>query len=1379
MDADSPVVPAPDWFLRNCVKTAPEINRLAAQISLRGEKSTKEPVAKAPKPGAKSRNEKDGSAKKAASNRYEVEPCIYDALLGLVAAKSKEGKAASFTDDAVLLRLPDSDYPGRDFLVSMVAKLASDVEADMIVLDSDDLHDLAEYFYLRHIPQPPLGNRGSLHHFLKPLPKPKPKKPQKKPKSDSGLSPPNDSTPASDADSGSDADSDSGSDSDPSPDSGSKSDADTDWESGAESVLSLDSTSKPRKPISDPPPPPPATYKTTYLLSHRSDKMASIYSGQAFAPRRSMASRHSSLHRALSRTVSEFRTISSMLLWLMDLRKGRTRPQEPAEDLKSPPVKNQIKENAATFYRAILSSPHARAALDEKDAEAKKKADEMKQAEDTKAEVKANLINEAETTEVEAKVNGIKESKVEEHNASVNGVKKIEVQENGVEEGAVKENGVKTNGVKESDTKENGVKNSEAKEKGVKINGVRKEEEKKKMEVELNGVKESEVEETEVKESEVKENGVAADEEKKAGEKDDEKENGEGDSEGKEKSGSDDKSAKVGDNEAGNSGDNPPTEQPQPRGHFTFQDPKGKNSRPIILVIPQLEKFSHVTNFAFRGLKALKAASPHLKKRMITITTTSRADKPPPSSGKRSASLFPDSPSQPELPRASVFSVRHFGLRPNLFELPIFPIRSLAQVASFSSDKDLASQRHSIRKLQREMRVKENYRSLPHLQPYAEWNIPDSDSNPITKYLRGGKLHAIPESIKVGSMLEKTKKAAKLEDILAALKQISEGSEALSKWNERDAKRGSSADLPPRVVRVIKRVTEEAEQSYSEFNADLEIMKTLVHPSELSQGWSDIEVEPAIKSRVQRMISLLNRRAELTGILKKAAMGGVILYGPPGTGKTHLARVIAKETSSVMLRISAAEIERTWAGEAEKVIQALFKLAREIYPCIVFIDEADSIFGRRKDSDKNWERKITNQLLGEFGGFENDITSPLLLLATNFPNDLDPAVLRRAPNRLYMGLPSTPSRQNIFRICLREEKMDESVDLKELAESTSGYTGSDIEYICQQAAMAALEDFENGGSEESDSRGICLRMSHFSQTLTGASPSVSGPSMTGIESFAREYDRSAVDMIKRTTDDFGGFSSYFDNYKYHCHHSINSPARPISRSGTVIVARAPSALLGIERKADGAEAAARTLGQVRIRQQVNGGILTVVGGRGLAVLEGDTGNTVPSWLISVPWVGHQFLPWKETYAVEPSSANLISRGAVCGGSARRGGIVHRIFCIVNSEAVARLERADVGEIVGPPDREARGISVITTVRLLRSTVIVQLLPRIVVVNILALALQLVDGVLDRPDTAGGGMLGDTDRVAQTPANDVAIRVLDPVAVLAEEGDVEAADLRTA
>ncbi|CAI6099181.1 unnamed protein product [Clonostachys chloroleuca] len=171
----------------------------------------------------------------------------------------------------------------------------------------------------------------------------------------------------------------------------------------------------------------------------------------------------------------------------------------------------------------------------------------------------------------------------------------------------------------------------------------------------------------------------------------------------------------------------------------------------------------------------------------------------------------------------------------------------------------------------------------------------------------------------------------------------------------------------------------------------------------------------------------------------------------------------------------------------------------------------------------------------------------------------------------------------------------------------------------------------------------------------------------------------------------------------------------------------PQALLGIERKANGAEATAWTPGQLVL--------LT-------AAVERDVcGGTI-----------------------------------VCEFNIKRRRVRRKRKA---RKAVTRLKRADVGEIVGPPDREARRVSVITTVRLLRSTVIVQLLSRVVVVNVLTLALQLVNRVLNRPDATGGRILSDTDRIAQTPANDVAICVLDPVTVFAEEGNVEAADLGTA
>ncbi|CAG9936434.1 unnamed protein product [Clonostachys rosea f. rosea IK726] len=190
------------------------------------------------------------------------------------------------------------------------------------------------------------------------------------------------------------------------------------------------------------------------------------------------------------------------------------------------------------------------------------------------------------------------------------------------------------------------------------------------------------------------------------------------------------------------------------------------------------------------------------------------------------------------------------------------------------------------------------------------------------------------------------------------------------------------------------------------------------------------------------------------------------------------------------------------------------------------------------------------------------------------------------------------------------------------------------------------------------------------------------------------------------------------------------------------IRREPQALLGIERKANGSEAAAWTLGQVGIRQPIVSYSPMEQVSLTAAVERDVCGGTI---------IGEFDIKWRRVRRKRKT------REAV----------------------VARLERADVGEIIRPPDREARRISVITTIRLLRSAVIVQLLSRVVVVNILALALQLVNGVLDRPDATGGRMLSNTDRIAQTPANDVAICVLNSVTVFTEGGNVKATYLGTA
>lgn len=214
-----------------------------------------------------------------------------------------------------------------------------------------------------------------------------------------------------------------------------------------------------------------------------------------------------------------------------------------------------------------------------------------------------------------------------------------------------------------------------------------------------------------------------------------------------------------------------------------------------------------------------------------------------------------------------------------------------------------------------------------------------------------------------------------------------------------------------------------------------------------------------------------------------------------------------------MLQVSAAQIESKWVGETEKVIQALFQLGKRLAPCVIFIDEADALFYSRDFSTRSWEFGRVNQLLGQADGLARDTTSPFLLLATNYPHKLDHAVLRRVPARFYLGLPTLEAREEIFNILLKEDPLEPDVDIQSLAKATSEYSGSDIEFVCQQAATVALSDLQTSqGWEQTTQRG--LSMAHFQAALAVSSPTNSKSIILQMADFATEFDRPALRKIK-------------------------------------------------------------------------------------------------------------------------------------------------------------------------------------------------------------------------------------------------------------------------
>jgi len=213
------------------------------------------------------------------------------------------------------------------------------------------------------------------------------------------------------------------------------------------------------------------------------------------------------------------------------------------------------------------------------------------------------------------------------------------------------------------------------------------------------------------------------------------------------------------------------------------------------------------------------------------------------------------------------------------------------------------------------------------------------------------------------------------------------------------------------------------------------------------------------------------------GVLKNNRVTGAILYGPPGTGKSLLARGVAKQSGFNMLSISTSEVWQKCHGDDEKMIKAIFYMARKMYPSIIFLDEADAMLGERKAGEKRHLRAMLNKFLMEWDGITSGKDSPFILLATNRPNDLDPAVLRRAPMRIHLDLPSRQEREGILELLLTGEELGADINVQTLANLTPKYTGSDLKNLCVTAATECI------GEQTTDTTERKLWRRHFISAL--------------------------------------------------------------------------------------------------------------------------------------------------------------------------------------------------------------------------------------------------------------------------------------------------------
>ena len=262
--------------------------------------------------------------------------------------------------------------------------------------------------------------------------------------------------------------------------------------------------------------------------------------------------------------------------------------------------------------------------------------------------------------------------------------------------------------------------------------------------------------------------------------------------------------------------------------------------------------------------------------------------------------------------------------------------------------------------------------------------------------------------------------------------------------------------IPPEVLEEL-RVTRE------DFTAALK----RVQPSAMREvmvqvpdtRWEDLGgVDDAIEA-LQEGIELPLKHPEAFERLGIRPAKGFLLYGPPGTGKTLLAKAVAKESQANFISMKSSDLLSKWYGESEQQIARLFTRARSVAPCVVFIDEIDSLVPARGSGagEPQVTGRVVNTILAEMDGLE-EMQSVVVIGATNRPTLVDPALLRpgRFDELVYVGTPDEAGRRLILDIHTRDMPLAEGVDLGMIAGKTERFTGADLEDVVRRAGLNAL-----------------------------------------------------------------------------------------------------------------------------------------------------------------------------------------------------------------------------------------------------------------------------------------------------------------------------------
>ncbi len=238
---------------------------------------------------------------------------------------------------------------------------------------------------------------------------------------------------------------------------------------------------------------------------------------------------------------------------------------------------------------------------------------------------------------------------------------------------------------------------------------------------------------------------------------------------------------------------------------------------------------------------------------------------------------------------------------------------------------------------------------------------------------------------------------------------------------------------------------EEKKEDDAETKKLMENLSGCVVTEKPNVKWTDVAGLEKAKEALQEAVILPLKFPQLfTG--KRKPWKGILLYGPPGTGKSYLAKACATEAKGTFFSLSASNIISKWMGESERLVKALFDLARRQKPAIIFIDEIDSLMSARTDGENESTRRVKTEFLVQMQGVGKDDHGILVLGATNIPWGLDPAVRRRFQKKIYLGLPDFDARKYMLRSNLgKTTHILGDEDFEELAGRTEGYNINNLD----------------------------------------------------------------------------------------------------------------------------------------------------------------------------------------------------------------------------------------------------------------------------------------------------------------------------------------------